>query len=110
MPLDGATLSRLGVQRAEALQRGLLTDAPFGRLDELEHPDAEPLVPAAQRQTEGGGRLSLAVTGVHDQQGSVAALARREPVVGHDENPTLWHQAAPGVAPRTMSASAWAFT
>ena len=43
------------------------------------------LVPAAQRQPERGGRLPLAVAGVHHQQRPVAALPGGEPVVGHDD-------------------------
>ena len=47
------------VQPTERAERVLLADLPLRRLDELEHPDRPALVPAAQRQPEGGGRLAL---------------------------------------------------
>src|ERR1044072_5687569 len=80
----------------------LLADAPLGRLDELEHPDRPALVPAAQRQPEGRGRLALALTGVHDHQRPVAPLPRREAVVGDVLGSALRHQAT--LRSRTTSA------
>ena len=82
VPLDRAALAGLVVQLAEPLQHGLLADAPLGRLHELEDADSPALVPAAQREPERGGRLALAVAGVHHQQRPVAALPGGEPVVG----------------------------
>ncbi|AXT83748.1 hypothetical protein C6I20_00025 [Aeromicrobium sp. A1-2] len=47
------------MQLAEALEDGLLADAPLGGLDELEDPDVPALVPRPDREAERSGRLAL---------------------------------------------------
>ena len=74
VPLDGTPLAGLLVEASQALEDGLLADAPLGALHELEHPDVPALVPAAQPQPEGGGRFPLAVAGMDGQQGAVTSL------------------------------------
>src|SRR5690606_27564850 len=103
VPLDRAALAGLVVQAGETLEDCLLADAPLRRLHELEDADVPALVPAAHGQAERGGGLPFAVTGVDHQQRPVAALARREPVVGDDERLALRHQATP----RRGAVAAW---
>src|SRR4051794_332515 len=80
---------------AEGLERLFLADLPFRRLHELEHPDRPPLVPGAQSHPEGGRRLPLAVTGVHHDQRTVAALPGGQAVVGNDLRLSLGHVRPP---------------
>ena len=95
--------------RPSALEHGLLADAPLGRLHELEDPDAPALVPAAQRQPEGGGRLALAVAGVDHQQRPVAALPRGQPVVGNRSAVLAASGHAPVACDAHEAAAAWGF-
>src|SRR5690348_8898886 len=90
VPVDGPALAG----GAEHAQRVLLPDLPLRRLDELEHPDGPPLVPGAQRQPEGGRGLALPDPRVHHDQRPVAALTRRQSVLGYDTRLPLWHYAA----------------
>lgn len=84
MPLDRAPFARLLVDPAEGPVDLFLADAPLGGLDELEDADGPALVPAAQREPEGGGRLALARAAVDDDERAVAALARRQSVLRGD--------------------------
>src|SRR5699024_7456972 len=94
VPLDGSPFAGLLVESAEGREGLLLTDPPLRGLDELEDPDRPPLVPAAQGEAEGGGRLALAGPPVDEDERGVATLARRESVVGGDGGLSLGHQAA----------------
>ena len=93
MPLDGPSLTGLLMHLAQCLQSGLLANAPFRRLHELEDADAPALIPAAQGHPEGRGGFSLALPLIDDHHGPVTTLLGGQPVIGHSLWGSLSHQA-----------------
>ena len=67
----------------------------FALLTNWNTPIGPALVPGAQREPEGGGRLALHLAGVHDEQRAVAPLAGGEPVVRHRRRHALRRHVRP---------------
>ena len=86
------------VQLVQRLQGGLLTDPPFGGLDELEDPHRPALVPATQGQAERRRRLPFAVTGMNDQQWPLPPLPGGQPVRRYDVRYARWALGSPALA------------